>query len=163
MMALLTESMRVKMSLYTLSTLFIGTLPFQMFFVPTPKFRKWVAVQAKKIIDCGAGVGLLSSFFPDKVVGIDLHEREVYKGKVYVGMDATTFPFTSDHLALIARPDGSGWMHETTKNALENGAEVVYVGLSKNYERDLEPYEHSLLIDKAGMEGEQAWQLVSVL
>jgi len=135
-------------------------LPSQTFFTPTKAFKKWIEAQTLKIVDCGSGQGLLPSLYPEKIIGIDIMERDSYLGKVYVGMDATRFPFTNSHICLIARPDGSGWIYDCIQNALEAGAMVVYVGVERNYERDLECYEKKLLVNKAGKEGEQAWQIL---
>ena len=150
------------MNIYALGLLHTSILPHQVFFEPTQDFIEWINHQPGRIIDCGCGVGLLSSLFPDKVFGIDLYERDCPLSKVYYGMCATEFPFNKNDIVLIARPDHSGWHYEVFKNALNNGLKVIYIGLPRNYDSDLYGTDRKLLVNNAGQEGEQAWQITNI-
>jgi len=133
-------------------------LPARVFFEPTEAFLEWADHQ-DVIVDCGAGMGRLSELLP-RVICIDTNRRE---GQHEVALiDATMFPFRADHVALIARPSGGDWVHDTFDVALKAGATMCYVGLPKNYERDLSPWIATKLMSNAGLEGEELWEILKL-
>ena len=91
-----------------------------------------------------------------KVVGIDLYEREDPESEVQYGICATQYPFERHHTVLVARPDHSGWHYEVFMSALQTGATMVYVGLPKNFEKDLFECDFEIFIEEAGQDGEKA-------
>jgi len=129
-------------------------LPDMIFFQPTAAFSEWLGAE-KLIIDCGCGVGLLSSLH-SHVIGIDIMERRCPLADVSYGVCAIEYPFRPDHTVLIARPNHSGWHQEVFVNALKAGSKVVYVGLPKNYDIDLECVDYEVFMENAGREGEEA-------
>lgn len=137
-------------------------LPAQVFFEPEDGFKAWIEQQDDMIVDCGAGMGLLGSLYPNKIIGIDLFERTECLAPVLVPVDATTFLFREGVIALIARPSHGDWIHATAMSALNSGASCVYVGLEDNLEDDLGDMNCELIMANAGKEGEKAWQIQSV-
>lgn len=136
-------------------------LPNLKFFEPKPVFFRELAklVGDRMVIDCGAGVGHVSKALAGKGIKVraidtNLRERPVFDIQ---REDAVEFPFTDKTLALIARPCGGDWIRETMDNAIATGTQVVYVGVQKNFERDIEglPYDVSLVSKAVGKEDEQ--------
>ena len=139
-----------------------AVLPNLIFFNPKPRFLKAVKpfVKDHHVIDCGAGVGRTSRLLDEigiKVSAIDLHLREEPEYPVSL-FDATKFPFRNHHIALIARPNRGVWIHEVIRKAISNGAEVIYVGVNRNFAGDLDlPYEVESICKNAGDDHEEAF------
>ena len=135
-------------------------LPDHVFFNPTPAFIAWLDRQKARVIDAGAGVGLLGALRPEKVVCFDINERENPRCEVYP-IDTTTFPYPAGDIVLMARPSGGDWIHETWRRTLERGARVFYAGLAKNYARDLEGATFKLVLPAAGEDGEELFEITA--
>ena len=130
-------------------------LPAQIFFEPNVVFSKWIK-DFPKVIDCGAGVGHLGKLYPN-VLGIDICDRDKTESTVLFE-DATIFSFPKDSIAIIARPSGGDWINDTVENAWNQGIRIFYIGLPKNYERDLTDFKATLILECVGEEGEQLWE-----
>lgn len=141
----------------------IEKLPNLRFFEPTKAFVPLIRKTAAKrlIIDCGAGVGHITKLLQDngiRACAIDTTERDDPACEV-APLDAMLFPFNQDMIALIARPCGGSWIRGTFEQAISRGADVIYVGVSRNFERDLTgiPYTVTLLRKHVGKERETAY------
>lgn len=114
------------------------------FFQPNEEF--WEVIQPFQkhyLIDAGAGMGHVTEEGTKRgfmMTAIDVASREDQSALVIVGADATVFPYTDKVWPLICRPDHDGWCYEVIEHALKQGASVLYVGLTKNADRDLGKY-----------------------
>lgn len=138
-------------------------LPNIVFFDPKEDFLSWVKKQGLRVVDAGAGVGRLCKRLNEvgvPVIGIDANERDNPEFTVHP-MDAVTFPYNKGQLVILARPNGGDWIEYTMSVALRKGARVVYVGLEKNYDRDLTipGLKFTKVVVDAGEDGEEAWEV----
>lgn len=141
------------------------TFPANRFFTPLPVFwqvileltiEKRTAGIDLTFMDCGCGTGALISEALDhgiKLVGCDLMPREGQSSQV-LQLDATRLRWTPNHWPLICRPDHDGWAAEVISNAAEQGARAIYVGLPRNYSRDVAGLGMRVLQRKVGRDGE---------
>ncbi len=139
-------------------------LPNQVFFIPNPSFldsfTEYVKKEALNVVDCGAGIGHLSKLLIDKGIktcAIDLYPRENPQTEI-IQMDAINFPFSAGMLAVIARPCHGDWVPLLIKKAVEAGAQVMYIGLKKNFGQDITGLglAHWIFSKDAGVDGEYA-------
>jgi hypothetical protein len=141
----------------------IDRLPNLHFFEPTKQFLTLMKsiVRGRLVVDCGAGVGHVTKLLLDndiRACAIDTTERDQPACAV-APLDATMFPFSQDMVALIARPCSGIWIHETFTQAISRGADMLYVGVERNFERDLVdiPYKVRRLRKNIGKEQESAY------
>lgn len=139
------------------------TLPSHAFFTPEEPFWQMMTAYAIKhgieIVDCGCGIGLTVKEAEVRGIplrGVDLAKRHGQHPKVEQ-LDATMLSWNAKKWPLICRPDGSGWCHDVILNARQQGASTIYVGVSRNYERDLSMFRTTRLPGVYGEEGERAW------
>ena len=108
--------------------------------------------------DCGAGTGLLTqAMLKNKLecVAYDRHPRKKSLAKVEP-FDTANIADRMDfsEVALIARPcHHPEFIDVTLRSALEMG-EAFYIGLARNFERDLEHFEYDVVAMDVGEEGE---------
>lgn len=148
-------------------------IPYSLFFEPRPAFIRWLSEQTKQeeriIVDCGAGVGMLGKILLDKgapTLSIDFIERDETDSPVLI-MDATFFNYHDRMIAVVARPSAGDWILDTFIRALDQGAKVLYVGVKRNYDRDLfdledEGMAYELAFSNAGEEGEEAFWISKI-
>lgn len=156
--------MRDLMSLLTMNAAELcGPLPAMTFFRPKENFFKYLSLHHpdKPIIDVGAGTGELSKALAArgrKVLAIDPFERD---GQVWqvVPFDATTFNYPAHSLPIMARPCHGFWVESAICQALKTVPEMLYVGLSKNFKKDLgglhDVCRFTILKTKVGEDGER--------
>jgi hypothetical protein len=136
--------------------LMLGALRF---FTPQERFYEALEpYRHLRIIDAGTGLGLL----PDEaqargfnMLGIDLAARQGQSENV-LRFEAESFPYDASTWLMMCRPDHSGWAYGTLDIALVRGAGAFYVGLERNFERDLGEYVDRVVQrwDDVGEEGE---------
>ena len=118
-------------------------LPGMQFFKPLPSFTEWLPAHAggRRIVDCGAGMGHLEQAMVTggygRVVSIDVFARKNPVADVAL-LDARQFPFGPTDLGVICRPSHDRWIIETIARARSRGAEILYVGLPRNLDIDLD-------------------------
>ena len=133
----------------------------QIFFQPTKKFIDWANNLNLTIVDCGAGMGHLSKCL-DNVICIDMIPREG-RDPCVLDMDALEFEhFGEKCVALLARPCHGDWVQQVFRKALDKGSRVFYAGLPRNYDDDLDGCEREIIMDGAGEEGEELWEIKRV-
>lgn len=138
------------------------TLPSHTFFTPEEPFWRMLKAYTDhgiEVTDCGCGVGLTLKEAEQRDIplrGVDLANRKGQHAKVEQ-LDATMLSWGPLRWPLICRPDGSGWCHDVIVNARQQGACAIYVGVSRNYERDLSMFRTTRLPGVFGEEGERAW------
>ena len=132
-----------------------------VFFQPTGSFLDYVQREfsTRPLIDVGAGIGLLTKVLRDKgmkCLPIDIYERDETIVDV-APLDATEMEFPSDCVPIIARPCHGYFVAPTVRNALTRVPFVLYVGLAKNFELDLDGLDFCKLeicLFNAGEDGE---------
>ncbi len=134
-----------------------------VFFEPTDEFIQFLKTFAdgRPIIDVGAGCGLLAKRIHDegmKVLAIDIIDRTEPVHPVH-NLDATAMTFPAGCLPVMARPCHSEWIEETVRNAMQHLTQFIYVGLPRNFGKDLGPLRrhYQLRVQKgfvAGKDGE---------
>lgn len=117
-------------------------LPSHRFFTPLPCFwekLKAVVPDSVQLVDSGCGMGDLIGE-AEKVgrilKGIDVGFREGQDRRVQ-REDAITYDWTPETWPMMCRPSHDGWAYYTMQNARKRGSAVLYVGLPRNYDRDL--------------------------
>ncbi len=119
-----------------------GALPDHRFFTPLPDFWDSLEVVTPvgvQLVDTGCGRGDLlgeAALAGRILLGIDVAYRSGQNACVKKH-NAITYPWGRLTWPMICRPSHDGWAEETVKAAREAGATVLYVGLPKNYYRDL--------------------------
>lgn len=137
------------------------TLPHLVFFEPTAAFIEYLERIApnRQVIDVGAGAGFLSRTLADrgfKVLAIDIIDRVDPLYPIHL-MDATEFNFPKGILPIMARPCHDDWTQVTIRNALKTTGKIIYVGLTKNFPKDLcdlHGYRKQIQPFVAGKDGE---------
>ena len=138
------------------------TLPDQLFFQPKPVFLDWLDTQPPHVIDVGAGVGLLGSLRPDKVVCFDICPRANPRCHIYP-VDATDFKYPSDCVVLMCRPCMGPWIRQTWSKVLGCGARMFYVGVERNFQHHLtEGIEYEIVLDDVGLDNEKLIEIKAV-
>jgi len=153
-----------EMDLRRMAAMHMAPLPDMVFFEPSGVFVDWLVRLAgrREVVDCGCGTGELVRRVVEaggKAIGLDVADRE---GQVVdvVPIDATAFPFTSRHVAVLARPSRGEWIREVIEKAHEAGADVVYVGLPKHHAEDVGDLEGvECVMTDAGRDGESVYLL----
>ena len=146
-----------------------GVLPDMKFFEPTKAFITWMKKNYKPgtvIYDVGAGVGHVSKMLADagftKVVAIDTVLRENPEYDI-TPADASNFPFERGSVVLIARPCHGHFVTNVLGQAFSRyTAAVLYAGLPKNVEADLddEMHEYEKVLARAGKDGEVVYRRI---
>lgn len=147
--------------------LIIGrTLPSIKFFEPTSRFLRWMekAWKGKTIYDVGAGCGHVSRALSARgleVMAIDINRRECGESFPVEIADGESYPYGPGSVVMICRPCHGDFVTQVISNALNCGvAAVLYVGLRKNFESDLDARlsKFKREITGAGLEGEDVLQ-----
>lgn len=140
--------------------------PNQVFFDPIPKFIKWfrenLALRYHTIIDVGAGVGRLSAQLYKaglSVEAIDVHDRHLPEFPVSQ-QDGCQREYYDRDLVIVARPCHGPFPGAVFRQALDNYAMCLYIGLEENMEMDLEGLVRRHLFDDAGAAGEKVWEVI---
>ncbi len=140
-------------------------LPDQTFFSPTPKFWTWLEQQEwlrwQKFWDIGAGMGHLTEAMVKsgrECVGVDKYARPSQSPLVRIE-DATQLNYGPDDCLIIARPCHGEFVGGVLCHAAGQ-AEVLYIGLERNIDLDLDGWHHELLIEDAGEEGEAVYRVL---
>lgn len=140
-----------------------------VFFNPTEECLDWMVkyINKRSVIDCGSGVGRLSSKLMKRhisVVPVDLFLKDCLEAYP-IQINAVDFPYPEFSLVVIARPCRGNWIHQVIRKVLESNGEVLYVGLQKHHEEDLEPLEDKYLLEKvydnAGDDNEYVYSIKS--
>lgn len=97
----------------------------------------------------------------NNILCIDIHSREGQEPCV-LNIDVLNFAFGKDCVALLARPCHGEWIQQTFDRALSRGSRVFYAGLPRNYDDDLDGCEREIIMDGAGEEGEELWEIKRV-
>lgn len=140
-------------------------LPDQTFFSPTPGFWTWLEQQEwlrwQKFWDIGAGMGHFTEAMVKsgrECIGVDLHTRPSQSALVRIE-DATQLNYDQDDCLIIARPCHGGFVENVLRHAAGQ-AEVLYIGLERNIDIDLDGWHHELLIEDAGEDGEAVYRVL---
>ena len=137
----------------------------QTFFSPTPKFWTWLEQQEwlrwQQFWDIGAGMGHLTEAMVKsgrECIGVDICTRPSQSALVRIE-DATQLNYDQDDCLLIARPSHGGFVEGVLRHAAGQ-AEVLYIGLERNLDCDLDGWHHELLIEDAGEDGEAVYRVL---
>lgn len=139
-----------------------ATLPSHAFLHPEERFWEMLKAytsQGIELVDCGCGIGLTLQGAEERGIplrGVDLAYRMGQHCSVE-RVDATMLSWGPHRWPLICRPDSSGWCHTVIQQARRQGASTIYVGVSRNYERDLSMFRTTRLTGVYGEDGERAW------
>lgn len=137
-------------------------LPSQTFFTPTKQFMEFLQLfKDYRIIDCGTGMGEMihhGKQYGLDINGIDICTREGQHPDVQ-RVNALDITWQENMLALICRPDHSGWVLELGNKIRENNGIGIYVSKSYNYTRDVGPLWARKIMSRAGEEGEVAYMI----
>ncbi len=138
------------------SFLYPNTPPF---FVPTEefwtRFKRFVDAGIT-FIECGCADGYLLDMAGERgiqMTGIELFPRESTSVRVAPG-DACNLTWSHTQWPLICRPDHSGWISDVFNACKSVGACALYVGLSRNYTRDILGHHARKIASKVGKDGE---------
>lgn len=137
-------------------------LPEGRFFVPTQVFWDYMkTLTGISIIECGAGNGALIAeaeqhglaFMANDICRRPDQDRRVQQ------MDATGLDWSERRWPLICRPSHDGWANEVADRAQTQGAYTLWVGLPRNFEKDLACYgpKCKLFRDAVGQDGERLY------
>lgn len=139
-----------------------------IFFEPSDNFWKYLAGHPwkwKQYHDCGAGAGHLTRLMRERgysVNAYDMYPRgaDDETGGTLRVMDCTSDLFAAqldtNDVAIIARPCHNNWIAKTARHTFDIG-ETLYVGLSKNFEMDLDDADlcYEIVAHDVGQEGEK--------
>ena len=139
-------------------------LPEQKFFEPTPAFWDLMDSHAwlrwKRFWDVGAGMGHLTDEMVAtgrECVGLDACVRPNQSNLVKLE-DVTARYFTPDDCLLVARPCHGDWLRTLfARNA--GTAEILYIGLERNFDDDLNGFYTDPLADDVGKDGESVLRI----
>lgn len=96
-----------------------------------------------RFTECGSGMGTFldeanKRGLVDK--GVDINTRKG-QSKLIITANACNLMWSPTHWPIICRPDHSGWANVVTEKALSEGARVLWIGLGRNFDRDLSSYK----------------------
>jgi hypothetical protein len=76
-------------------------------------------------------------------------------------MDATTFNFPVGSIVILARPNHGFWIERLIDNAIKLNCIVLYIGLQRNLEDDIDYLSHNreLIFKNAGEDKELVFEL----
>lgn len=136
-------------------------LPSQRFFTPTDAFWHFIGIHHQKVelIECGSGTGYVLEEAARRGLrlrGVDLASR-LGQSSIVEKLDATQLPWSPTCWPIICRPDHSGWATEVLRKARASHASGWYVGLSRNYTRDLEGLRTQRQVGTFGEDGEKLY------
>lgn len=141
--------------------------PFdQDFFVPRSSFAQLVLetpwMRYRPHLDIGSGRGLLAATLALaglEVSAIDILRRPTQEYPVTI-CDAATWGYEGRPVVWVARPCHDGWISDAFDRALSMDAmDLIYIGLERNVESDLEDWSHELMWQNVGEKGEHAWRV----
>ena len=143
----------------------VSSLPSHAFFNPTDDF--WDLIRKIRfnkhrqveLTDCGCGFGITLKGAEERGIplrGVDLVKRSG-QHKAVEQLDATMLSWGPTRWPLICRPDGNGWCHDVITKARQQGASAIYIGVARNYERDLSRFRTRRLKGVFGEDDERAW------
>lgn len=144
-----------------------GPLPPITFFEPTEAFFEYLEREfhSKPIIDVGAGTGRMAKLLSErgwKVLAIDPFERDGREWQV-TPLDATSFDYPAQSLPIMARPCHGLWVDYAIRQAMKTVPAMLYVGLAKNYETDLDGLDQDFkLAYEKGTVGQEGEQIVRI-
>ena len=138
---------------------------FSVFFEPTQEFIEWMKANYhdKTIIEVGAGKAVASGMLQDaglNVVATDLYPPSDASIRV-VAMNAAHWPYAENQIGMLCRPCRGDWIHAAICKAVEGCGTMLYVGLEKHHEADLEPlpYKVEKVLVDIGESGECVWRI----
>jgi hypothetical protein len=137
-------------------------LPEGRFFTPKPAFWDYLkTLRGIRIIECGAGSGDLISEAEQHGLAItanDICRRPGQDPRVRSD-DATALDWSPTLWPLICRPSHDGWANEVADRAQTQGSYTLWVGLPRNFEKDLSCYgpKCKLFRDDVGEDGERLY------
>jgi len=140
------------------------TLGICRFFEPKPKFARYMKTLKTPIIDVGAGAGHVTKFLLDagvQTVGIDMHchMEPVYPVHMADGAD---FPYPEGCAVMLCRPCHGAFTQQVIDQAIARKVGMVlYVGLDRNVEDDLDDYfpRFKRVSGDVGEEDESIWRM----
>lgn len=112
-------------------------------FTPTDEFWKLldrIVPPGVLLVDAGCGMGKLveeSQARGRRMLGIDIMPRDGQTPGIVSIQDAIRYGWSETTWPLICRPSHDGWCYDAAHQARRKGAHVLYVGLPKNYGRDM--------------------------
>lgn len=131
------------------------------FFTPTRAFLDWIASPRLRslIYDVGAGEGHV--FEALRAKGIQVLAIDLYPGgDLVLAGDGTTYRYYPGTTVMLCRPCHGLFVYHVIQQAvLCEVGRVVYVGLDKNVEGDLDDYlpKFKMVLNDAGEDGEKVW------
>lgn len=136
-------------------------LPAQRFFTPTDAFWHFIGVHHQKVelIECGSGTGYVLEEAARRGLrlrGVDLASRRG-QSPLVEKLDATQLEWSPTRWPIICRPDHGGWATDVLHKARASHSHGWYVGLSRNYMRDLEGLRTQRQVGTFGEEGEKMY------
>ncbi len=135
-----------------------------IFFNPRSEFAAWFKEKFKRrlVIDCGAGRALVTKLLREvgmSVIPLDIYPSDLAEVDDILPIAAERFQFVDGMLPILVRPCGGDWIRDTIDAAIKGCGQIVYIGVERNYHRDLTPlpYAKKLLLEDAGDNQEAVW------
>lgn len=133
-----------------------------VFLRPTDELLDYLAaIDTLLLVDACAGKGYLQARMKMRhpevnMVSLDKFPHDITFDDV-LPLDATQFEYPEGSVAILTRPCHGGLIEAVEKQAYTCGAYVLYVGLKKNSEIDIDPaWDVNPALDNAGKDGEYA-------
>ena len=134
-------------------------LPDIDFFIPKESFIDYMAENYNNIIEVGAGRGLFAEQLYGKGVGIEAYDlcHRLGSSKIVTTVDIFYIPFDAHSTIIVCRPCHGFFLEELFKKCFdEKVKKVLYVGLKKNFDIDINPnlYKYKIIKENVGEDQE---------
>lgn len=135
------------------------------FFTPLPAFYAWAQNNLKRshVFDVGGGEGHIADALAVRgirITSLDLFIPDLLAGNAMYA-DGTIFPYPPGTTVMMCRPCHGLFPEMVVSRAVHCGAaQIIYVGLTKNFKKDLGKYHKNfqVVLEAAGENDEKVWR-----